>query len=165
MRAWIMVSAKESALDVGKLIQDSLNFDAIEVLGPYDVVVRADVKSLQDLWENYISLINSIPLVGSCTTFLSIFEKTKPLDQRPSAFILIDAAQSEHIEIQEELFKMKEVQKVDIVLGTYDIIAEIAVNSIQDLFHVIRKIVRASKNILRTITMVAFPNNKLQSNE
>ncbi|MGB9659149.1 MAG: Lrp/AsnC ligand binding domain-containing protein [Nitrososphaerales archaeon] len=160
MRAWIMVSAKESALDVGKLIRDDLNFDAIEVLGPYDVVVRADVKSLQDLWENYISLINSLPLVGSCTTFLSIFERTKPVDKKPSAFILIDASQSEHIEIQEELFKMKEVQKVDIVLGPYDIITEVVVDSIQDLFQAIRKIIRASKNILRTVTMVAFPSNK-----
>jgi|GEM_PF-3473243 len=158
MRAWIMVSAKESALDVGKLIRDDLNFDAIEVLGPYDVVVRADVKNLQDLWENYISLINSLPLVGSCTTFLSIFERTKPVDKKPSAFILIDASQSEHIEIQEELFKMKEVQKVDIVLGIYDMIAEITVDSIQDLFQVIYKVIRSSKNILRTVTMVAFPS-------
>ncbi|MEM2872547.1 MAG: Lrp/AsnC ligand binding domain-containing protein [Nitrososphaerales archaeon] len=158
MRAWIMVSAKESSLDVGKLIRDSLNFDAIEVLGPYDVVVRADVKSLQDLWENYISLINSLPLVGSCTTFLSIFERTKPIDKKPSAFILIDASQSEHIEIQEELFKMKEVQKVDIVLGTYDMIAEITAESLQDLFQVIHKVIKASKNILRTVTMVAFPS-------
>jgi hypothetical protein len=153
-----MVSAKESALDVGKLIRDDLNFDAIEVLGPYDVVVRADVKNLQDLWENYISLINSLPLVGSCTTFLSIFERTKPVDKKPSAFILIDASQSEHIEIQEELFKMKEVQKVDIVLGIYDMIAEITVDSIQDLFQVIHKVIRFSKNILRTVTMVAFPS-------
>jgi len=153
-----MVSAKESALDVGKLIRDDLNFDAIEVLGPYDVVVRADVKNLQDLWENYISLINSLPLVGSCTTFLSIFERTKPVDKKPSAFILIDASQSEHIEIQEELFKMKEVQKVDIVLGIYDMIAEITVDSIQDLFQVIYKVIRSSKNILRTVTMVAFPS-------
>ncbi|MEM3383285.1 MAG: Lrp/AsnC ligand binding domain-containing protein [Nitrososphaerales archaeon] len=159
MRAWVMVSAKESALDVGKLIRDSLNFDAIEVLGPYDVVVRANVKNLQDLWENYISLINSLPLVGSCTTFLSIFEKTKPIDKIPSAFILIDAAQSEHIEIQEELFKIKEVQKVDIVLGPYDIIVEVVVNSIQDLFQAVRKIIRTSKNILRTVTMVAFPSS------
>jgi len=158
MRAWIMVSAKESGLDVGKLIRDDLNFDAIEVLGPFDVVVRADVKNLQDLWENYISLINSLPLVGSCTTFLSIFERTKPTDQRPSAFILIDAAQSEHIEIQEELFKMREVQRVDIVLGTYDIIAEVTANSIQDLFQVVRRVIKASKNILRTVTMVAFPS-------
>ncbi|MGQ9718967.1 MAG: Lrp/AsnC ligand binding domain-containing protein [Nitrososphaerales archaeon] len=151
-----MVSAKRSSLDVGKLIRDDLNFDAIEILGPFDVVVRADVKSPQDLWENYISLINSLPLVGSCTTFLSIFERTKPIDQKPSAFILIDAAQSEHIEIQDEIFRMREVQKVDIVLGTYDIIAEVTANSIPDLFQVVRRMMNVSKNILRTVTMVAF---------
>ncbi len=157
MRAWIMVSAKRSSLDVAKLIRDGLNFEAIEVLGPFDVVIRANVKSPQNLWENYISLINSLPLVGSCTTFLSVFERTKPINQRPSAFILINAAQSEHIEIQEELFKLKEVQKADIVLGAYAIIAEVTASSIPDLFQVVRKVVNVSKNILRTVTMVALP--------
>jgi DNA-binding Lrp family transcriptional regulator len=156
-----MVSAKRSSLDVAKLIRDALNLEAIEVLGPFDVVIRADVKSPQDLWENFISLINSLPLVGSCTTFLSIFERTKPIDQRPSAFILINATQSEHIAIQEELFKMKEVQKADLVLGTYDIIAEVMANSIPDLFQVVRKVVNVSKNILRTVTMVALPNKQV----
>jgi uncharacterized protein with GYD domain len=52
---------------------------------------------------------------------------------------------------------MKEVQKVDIVLGTYDIIAEVTANSISDLFQVVRKVMNISKNILRTVTMVAFP--------
>jgi len=158
MYVWIMVSAKRSSLDVGKLIRDSLNLDATEVLGLYDVVVRAEVESLNDLWENHISLINSLPLVGSCTTYLSLSERKKQTNRRPSAFILIKAAQSEHKEIQDKIFAIEEVQKVDIVLGAYDMIAEVSANSISSLFKVVRKVINVSNNILRTVTMVAFPN-------
>ena len=156
-----MVSAKRASLDVGKLIRDSLNLDAIEVLGLYDIVVRANVKSLNDLWENYISLLNSLPLVGSCTTYLSLAERIKQTIQRPSAFILIKAKQSEHIEIQGKIFDIDEVQKVDIVLGAYDMIAEVVANSIADVFKVVRKVINVSNDILRTVTMITFPNESL----
>ena len=158
MYVWLMVSAKRASLDVGKLIRDSLNLDAIEVLGLYDIVVRANVKSLNDLWENYISLLNSLPLVGSCTTYLSLAERIKQTIQRPSAFILIKATQSEHIEIQGKIFDIDEVQKVDIVLGAYDMIAEVVANSIADVFKVVRKVINVSNDILRTVTMITFPN-------
>jgi len=161
MYVWLMVSAKRASLDVGKLIRDSLNLDAIEVLGLYDIVVRANVKSLNDLWENYISLLNSLPLVGSCTTYLSLAERIKQTIQRPSAFILIKAKQSEHIEIQGKIFDIDEVQKVDIVLGAYDMIAEVVANSIADVFKVVRKVINVSNDILRTVTMITFPNESL----
>lgn len=160
MHVWIMVSAKRASLDVGKLIRDSLNLDAIEVLGLYDVVVRADVESLSDLWENHISLINSLPLVGGCTTYLSLSERTKKVYRRPSAFILIKAAQSEHKEIQDKIFDIEEVQKVDIVLGAYDMIAEV-ITDLTGLFKVVRKVMNVSSNILKTVTMVTFPKEKI----
>lgn len=159
MHVWIMVSAKRASLDVGKLIRDCLNLDAIEIFGRYDVVVKADIKNVKDLWENYISLINSLPLVGSCTTYLSISERTKQVNQRPSALIFIKASQSEHIEIQEKIFEIEEVQKVDLVLGAYDMIAEVKGNSISDIYQVIRKVINVSNDILRTETMIAYPNN------
>ena len=159
-RVYIMVQGRSPSSPVTSQIKDELHLKrTFRVLGPYDAVVEIemlpDIYAVSDLFSHFITRINYLETVGACTTYLAVSEKSKPRREKPFAYILIDAAPQDLISVHEKVFKYKEVQEADIVLGPYDIIVEIVVKSWEKLLKVLNKI-RATAGIIRTLPLVVI---------
>lgn len=161
MRFWVLVSnlvihPGQTAWTGGDQIRNQLKMRATEVIGPYDVVVEIDAESLQDLYRNHLTKIDLLETVASTTTYPAAYSRTKDKLSKPTAFILIDVAPGEHEAVRDTIYdQIAEVQKADIILGTFDIMAEISC-PLGELYNVLDKIVTI-RGVLRTLTLVSLP--------
>jgi len=151
-----MVSSKKAGTNAGDQIR-AKGFKAKDVLGPYDVVVEVYAKGITELFEQRITPINLLPEIGACTTYLAVDERTREdTKEEPFAYILMDVSQPELIITRNKIFEdHREIQKADIVLGPFDIVAEVGVHSIQELAQLFRDLTK-NPGILRTVTLTTF---------
>lgn len=135
MHAYLMISRTPGAY---KLMDDlrklktvlKLNINGpFEVYGLYDVIIEAKLaKDVFDLYRNFIVPIIDIPSVGSCATYVVVKAMEEKPNGYPIAYLAIDTIQSREVveEVQEEVGRIDCVQRSDVVLGPYDIIARVS---------------------------------------
>lgn len=144
MRAYIMLSAK---IGTAKIVSDmkEKGFHAMEVYGPYDAIIEVKIEDSAEankhLFHRIVNEINKLSI--ECTTYIPAQEseeKKIPRGELKSVYVLIRTVPTKMIEAQEELLKMDEVKKADIVYGPFDIIANLLVKNQSHLREIIVKI-------------------------
>ncbi len=70
------------------------------------------------------------------------------------AYILITVAPGTEKKIKEELKELPQIKEVDIVYGTYDLIAIAEVEGIGELHELVLDTIRQKKEVERTVTLV-----------
>jgi DNA-binding Lrp family transcriptional regulator len=166
LRAWIFVETKpiekefriseQSASIKGRL--GELAQGVFDLLGIYDVVVESSPGNLNALYQDILKRIYEIGFVTGCTTYPAVGQqRTKPGTLgKPFAYILISASPVSIDYIQEKVYEMNEIQKVDIVLGPYDLVAELSVDNMKKLTDTVNRILRID-GVLTTVTMPVIP--------
>jgi len=159
LRAYIMITeraTKEEEPFLSRQIRNLGFINSFDVLGPYDVIVEVEAKDNNDLFYNIIRPIIGLAGVSGCTTHVTVSpSEVKPLTKRTFAYVLVQAMPQETQRIQNELFQLDEIRKVDAVLGPYDIIADVTTDSLSKLVDIVSKI-RRILGILRTTTLITF---------
>jgi len=152
-----MVNAEAATWrDVLENIKDKFKLRAIPLFGPYDIVVEVEkAKDNEDLFENFITPINMIEGVTACTTYSSVGARIKQSPKEPFAFVVIDGAPRRLKAILDELDMMEEVQKADIVLGPFDLIAQVAASSTSDLKSALARITKIV-GVARVLTLIRY---------
>jgi DNA-binding Lrp family transcriptional regulator len=163
MRAWIMVSCKigpqfdvrAASNQIKQKFKHEEIGNVLDVFGPYDVVVEVQASSVDIIYEKYIRNINSLPAVSGLSTYLSVGSaKTKEIELKiPTAYILIDALPEYLDYVQDKVFELDEVQKCDIVLGPYDVIAEVVAEDLKQLINLVAQISKIN-GVAKTLTMI-----------
>src|SRR3989344_4594259 len=120
LRCWAMVVGCD-----GKKIIDKLNNlddvkEVIEICGPYNIAVLINGKSPENIYQG-LKRVGNISEVMSVTSYLSVKQHTKN-NQQSNVCVLIDTASQDIEYVWEALCQMDEAQKVDIVLGAFDIV-------------------------------------------
>lgn len=134
LRAWVMVVSKVSDFSKDNMFSagDAIRNDlvekkpgfhlALEVIGPYDVVVEITGDSTEDLYEK-TRAIASLDTVASTTTFVVARSYNKDVAKTPNCCILVGVADPYSDHVMEEIKKgFDEVVKADIILGPFDMI-------------------------------------------
>ncbi len=73
------------------------------------------------------------------------------------AYILINTKIGKTKEIAEKIQEMDEVKRLDIIMGPYDIIAEVETESHESLAHVVMQRLQALDAIMHTMTCPVVP--------
>jgi DNA-binding Lrp family transcriptional regulator len=134
-------------------------FKAMEVYGPYDLLVEGTIKDDPQVNRNLFNeIVNPIVQRGvKCTTYLTAVEsEEKEIEEhRRLIYLLIDVDPRKVISIQTELLKIEEVKKADIVYGPFDVIARLAVRDTEHLRYIIREI-EDMPSVISTCTLFPF---------
>jgi DNA-binding Lrp family transcriptional regulator len=137
-RAWSLITVGNSTVAniTDKVTQLLPGTNAFNVYGLYDTIV--ELKATNDVeLTNLIGKIEQIPDVAATTTYyvhrpeLGKHAVVRP--RRPFAFGLVDAAPAQSAALLEEFNKLEKVQNSDMLLGSYDILIEIAVDGLAEL--------------------------------
>ncbi len=73
------------------------------------------------------------------------------------AYILINTKIGKTKEIAERLQEMEEVKRLDVIMGPYDIIAEVETESHESLAHVVMQRLQSLDAIMHTMTCPVVP--------
>jgi DNA-binding Lrp family transcriptional regulator len=137
-KAWSLITVGRSTVaDITEKVTQLLpGTNAFNVYGLYDTIVELKATNDVDL-TNFIGKIEQIPDVAATTTYYvhrpELGKHTVVRPRRPFAFGLVDAAPAQSAALLEEFNKLEQVQNSDILLGSYDILIEIAVDGLAEL--------------------------------
>lgn len=166
MRAWILVNAKTASLDSRQQIL-AKNYESVVnchlLWGLYDAIVEINMESRNRLYDDVMREMDiltndilSLSEIARINTLIVSNEKTKEnSDKRPFAYIFVNTMPEDIIEVRDRFFDIESVQNADIVLGTFDIVIEIAVDSLNELKEAMNGIF-GTTGISRTITSIVF---------
>lgn len=163
LRAWVMVVSKvpdlseDSVFSAGDAIRNDLVKEkpgfhlALEVVGPYDVVVEITGDSTGDLYEK-TRAIASRDTVASTTTFVAArsYDK-KDAVEPPNCCLLVGVAGPYLDHAMEGIRSFDEVVKADIILGPFDMIVMARVK-LGELSLFLDKLLKV-RGIVRTVTL------------
>ncbi len=76
------------------------------------------------------------------------------------AYILINTRIGKTQEIARKLADMEEVKRLDVIMGPYDIIAEVETDSHESLAHVVMQRLQALDDIRHTMTCPVVPMDR-----
>ena len=136
----------------------------LDVHGPFEIYGVADailearqVRDIPDLYRRFVSPIVDLRSVGSCETYVAareMPEKELRNEYDVQGYVACDVMHptANIEEAQEEIYRVDEVQRSDIVLGPYDVIARIACQE-EDFGTVVSEIQRIPA-VLRTISFI-----------
>ena len=120
LRCWAMVVECNNKKVIDKINNLDDVDEVIEICGSYDIAMLINGKSPEKIYQG-LKMIGNISEVMSVTSYLSVRQCTKNL-QQPNVCILIDTASQDIEYVWETLCQMDEAQKIDIVLGAFDIV-------------------------------------------
>jgi len=164
LRAWVLVVSKvpdlseDNVFSAGDAIRNELVekkpgfHQALEVVGPYDVVVEITGDSTEDLYEK-TRAIASRDTVASTTTYVAARSyDNKEATETPNCCLLVGVADPYSELVMEEIQKLKkEVVKADIILGPFDMIVMARVK-LAELSMFLDKLLKV-RGIVRTVTL------------
>lgn len=159
LRAWAMVTSRavrpgDTLFSAGDTIRTELHFrEALEVIGPYDVVVEVKGSSVKQIYKR-IRSISSLDTVASTTTYMSVYPWNKKSPQPSNVCMLIDAVAANVEDVWKRIRSIDGVQKADIVLGAFDIIV-LAKSEMKRLSGFLNKVIE-TPGIVRSVTMIAL---------
>jgi len=145
-----------TTIHVAEAIKSQLGFESRNLYGIYDAVVLVEATSLDELNSKVWKIIG-LDEVATTNTFVAMKSGHKTTEHKPTAYILIDTTAKNDGSIQEETMRIEQVSKSDIVLGTYNIVVEVATKPKEDLREVLTKLVKIP-GILKTVTLPCFPD-------
>jgi len=153
-----MLTAKIQRPETLAKIKARTGLDGIEVYGPFDVVLEAEVDSISELYR-MVTEIDKMGIIHSTTTYVVAQEGKKKATQIPKtfAYVLVDAAPGNIEKVHAGVSEIEEVKKADIIFGPYDIIADIGVRNLDELNRVVRRIL-SMDSVLKTCTLISFPS-------
>lgn len=162
--AWIMVvskvtnPSKQTVFSAGDTIRDKLGFkEALEVIGPYDVVAEARDESLQGLYET-TKLIAELDTVASTTTYISVRQGKGKSTERPKCCILLEVVLKYIDSIFKTIMDLDEVVRADIILGPFDMII-LANVDLANLSGFLNNLFKKTQGIARSITLPELPES------
>jgi hypothetical protein len=129
-----------------------------DLIGIYDVVVETYPSNLDELYQVILKRIYEVSFVTGCTTYPAVGAprtKAGPLG-KPFAYMLISVSPVNIDYVAEKVHELAEVQKTDIVLGSYDIVAEISVGDMKGLTEIINKVLNID-GVITTVTLPVAP--------
>lgn len=173
MHAYLMISRRPGHFtllhDIRNIMRHEKNkYGPFEIFGIHDVILEAaKTRDVLDLYMRYIVPLLDIASVGACTTHVVAKEMPeKTFKDIPYAYLALDVAHPHNImeKCQIEISQIDGIERSDIVLGPYDIIARIACEP-EEFNEKLSKIQRI-EGVLRTISFIigTIPRSDIDNN-
>ena len=156
MRAYVMLTAKIQRPETLAKIKARTGLDGIEVYGPFDAVLEAEVDSIGELRRMVVE-IDKMGVIQSTTTYVVAEQgKKRAARGKTFAYVLVDAAPGYVEKVHASVSEIQDVRKADIIFGPYDVIADVGVRNLEALNRVVRRIL-GMDYVLKTCTLISFP--------
>ena len=154
-RAWVMVVSrvadpeKHTPFSAGTEIRRT-HPQALEVIGPYDVVVPVEGASLDDVYDA-TKRIAALPTVASTTVYVSVDPDPRGRGAEASCCILVGALLSDVGKAVVEIRDFPEVVLADLVLGPFDMLVMARIK-LTELSGLLRRLIGV-RGVVRTVTL------------
>ncbi|MDX1595571.1 MAG: Lrp/AsnC ligand binding domain-containing protein [Nitrosopumilaceae archaeon] len=141
--------------------------EAHGAFGAYDIIVKLEADSEENLHDEISNKIRKIQEIRSTLTLLvkdNGFNKTTELEEEilkkhmTQAYVIIHCSKLNLTQIVQELKKIPEIIECDSLLGTYELICKMVAPSYDEISNLVSKKIRKISDIKATTTLNIIEN-------
>lgn len=139
----------DTVFSAGDELRHGKHPDALEVIGPYDVIVPINGSSLEDIYAQSKEIAH-LDTVANSTTYVSVWSNAKSSGPARCC-ILMEVDLARHEKAPQKILALEHVLRVDVILGPFDLVvlADVGLDGLHDF---LAEIVRV-EGVMRSLTM------------